>query len=144
MALQGMGVSTFWGFTPAIDLQNAPPAARSAGKWKAAGGDGGGAPLRVLVAGEGDVRNRDTDGAVLDDKFDKQALPKVMQVKDFGFQGRTKYTHLADQDTTFVDRDNPFNGWLQSRVKKDDPLRKKYEAKMGGSKDIDASFRRRK
>ena len=47
MALQGMGVSTFWGFTPAIDLQNAPPAARSAGKWKAAGG-GGGAPLRVL------------------------------------------------------------------------------------------------
>ena len=34
MALQGMGVSTFWGFTPAIDLQNAPPAARSAGKWK--------------------------------------------------------------------------------------------------------------
>ena len=48
MALQGMGVSTFWGFTPAIDLQNAPPAARSAGKWKAAGGGGGGAPLRVL------------------------------------------------------------------------------------------------
>ena len=46
MALQGMGVNTFWGFTPAIDLQNAPPAARSAGKWKAAGG--GGAPLRVL------------------------------------------------------------------------------------------------
>ena len=32
----------------AIDLQNAPPAARSAGKWKAAGGGGGGAPLRVL------------------------------------------------------------------------------------------------
>ena len=47
MALQGMGVSTFWGFTPAIDLQNAPPAARSAGKWKAADG-GGGTPLRVL------------------------------------------------------------------------------------------------
>ena len=98
----------------------------------------------LAKAGEGDVRNRDTDGAVLDDKFDKQALPKVMQVKDFGFQGRTKYTHLADQDTTFVDRDNPFNGWLQSRGKKDDPLRKKYESKMGGSKDIDASFRRRK
>ena len=58
MALQGMGVSTFWGFTPAIDLQNAPPAARSAGKWKAATpaidlqnappAAGGGAPLRVL------------------------------------------------------------------------------------------------
>ena len=61
----------------------------------------------LAKAGEGDVRNRATDGAVLEDKFDRAALPKVMQVKDFGFQGRTKYTHLSDQDTTFVDRDNP-------------------------------------
>merc|ERR1719331_3332955 len=76
----------------------------------------------LAKAGEGDVRNRATDGAVLEDKFDRAALPKVMQVKDFGFQGRTKYTHLSDQDTTFVDRDNPMNGWLQRRHKADNPM----------------------
>ena len=98
----------------------------------------------LAKAGSEDVRNRDTDGAVLDDNFDKASLPKVLQVRDFGFQGRTKYTHLADQDTTFVDKDNPMNGWLKSRGRKDDPLRKKYESKMAGTKDIDAAFQRRK
>ncbi|XP_015790007.1 microfibrillar-associated protein 1A [Tetranychus urticae] len=39
----------------------------------------------------------------LEDQFDKTILPKIMQVKNFGRSGRTKYTHLVDQDTTAFD-----------------------------------------
>ena len=46
---------------------------------------------------------RDYSSATLEDKFDKTVLPKVMQVKNFGRSGRTKYTHLVDQDTTEFD-----------------------------------------
>lgn len=70
-----------------------------------------------------DVRRREATGATLEDNFNKEMLPAVMQVKNFGRSGqyercyscttlliiiiaadswccRTKYTHLADQDTT--------------------------------------------
>ncbi|CAH1786956.1 unnamed protein product [Owenia fusiformis] len=49
---------------------------------------------------EEDVFKRDASSATLEDHFDKTILPKVMQVKNFGRSGRTKYTHLVDQDTT--------------------------------------------
>jgi len=52
---------------------------------------------------EEDVFKRDFSGATLEDHFDKTILPKVMQVKNFGRSGRTKYTHLVDQDTTSFD-----------------------------------------
>ncbi|XP_031618848.1 microfibrillar-associated protein 1 [Contarinia nasturtii] len=47
-----------------------------------------------------EVFKRDFAQATLEDHFDKTILPKVMQVKNFGRCGRTKYTHLVDQDTT--------------------------------------------
>ncbi|CAK9800086.1 Microfibrillar-associated protein 1 [Anthophora plagiata] len=52
---------------------------------------------------EDNIFKRDFSGATLEDHFDKTILPKVMQVKNFGRSGRTKYTHLVDQDTTQFD-----------------------------------------
>merc|ERR1712240_352 len=52
---------------------------------------------------EDQLLTRDYSGATLEDRFDKTVLPKVMQVKNFGRSGRTKYTHLVDQDTTQFD-----------------------------------------
>ena len=49
------------------------------------------------------IYKRDVSQATLEDRFDKTVLPKVMQVKNFGRSGRTKYTHLVDQDTTEFD-----------------------------------------
>ncbi|XP_014275327.1 microfibrillar-associated protein 1 [Halyomorpha halys] len=52
---------------------------------------------------EEDLFRRDFSEATLEDHFDKTILPRVMQVKNFGRSGRTKYTHLVDQDTTQFD-----------------------------------------
>ncbi|KAI2799432.1 hypothetical protein RDWZM_004478 [Blomia tropicalis] len=52
---------------------------------------------------EHDVFKRDVAQPTLEDHFDKTVLPSVMQVKNFGRAGRTKYTHLVDQDTTAFD-----------------------------------------
>ncbi|KAL7038944.1 hypothetical protein ACKWTF_009752 [Chironomus riparius] len=52
---------------------------------------------------EENVLTQDFSSPTLEDHFDKTLLPKVMQVKNFGRCGRTKYTHLVDQDTTKFD-----------------------------------------
>ena len=91
-----------------------------------------------------DVRKRDTDGATGVDKFDRSQLPQVLQVRDFGFAGRTKYTHLVDQDTTYVDKDYEFNGWIQRKNKHHDPIRQAYDNKRAGMGDIDRHFEKRK
>ncbi|KAK4883338.1 hypothetical protein RN001_006657 [Aquatica leii] len=62
-----------------------------------------------------EVFKRDFSQATLDDHFDKTILPKVMQVKNFGRSGRTKYTHLVDQDTTQFD--SPWVGETAQNLK---------------------------
>jgi microfibrillar-associated protein 1 len=54
---------------------------------------------------EDDVRNKDYAAEpTMWDKVNVENLPAVMQVKNFGKRGRTKYTHLLDQDTTVRDK----------------------------------------
>lgn len=69
-----------------------------------------------------DVYKRDFSQATLEDHFDKTILPKVMQVKNFGRSGRTKYTHLVDQDTTQFD--SPWSTETAQNVK--------FHASQGG------------
>ncbi|TYI02379.1 hypothetical protein ES332_A11G263200v1 [Gossypium tomentosum] len=74
----------------------------------------------AATAGAQNIYHRDFSAPTGDDKMDKTILPKVMQVKHFGRSGRTKWTHLVNEDTT--DWNNP---WTYN-----DPLRAKYNAKM--------------
>ena len=47
-----------------------------------------------------DILKRHDFTEATESTVDVSLLPKVMQVKNFGKRGRTKYTHLLDQDTT--------------------------------------------
>jgi microfibrillar-associated protein 1 len=57
---------------------------------------------------------------------DRTTLPKVMQVKNFGRAGRTKYTHLVQEDTTYIAGETPWN--------RNSELLMKYHQKMAGNK----------
>ncbi|KAK0571985.1 hypothetical protein LWI29_024429 [Acer saccharum] len=74
------------------------------------------------TVGSEEIFHRDFSAPTGEDKMDKSILPKVMQVKHFGRSGRTKWTHLVNEDTT--DWNNP---WTYN-----DPLRAKYNEKMAG------------
>eukprot|EP00455_Lapot_gusevi_P002415 TRINITY_DN10962_c0_g2_i6.p1 TRINITY_DN10962_c0_g2~~TRINITY_DN10962_c0_g2_i6.p1 ORF type:complete len:426 (-),score=144.79 TRINITY_DN10962_c0_g2_i6:75-1352(-) len=70
-----------------------------------------------------ELSKRDFNAATgMDQEVDKAMLPKVLQVKNFGLAGRTKYTHLVDQDTT----QNDANPWAaaEREIGQYNPLKK--------------------
>ncbi|EDV28806.1 uncharacterized protein TRIADDRAFT_7634, partial [Trichoplax adhaerens] len=76
---------------------------------------------------EDNLYKRDYAEPTLEDHFDKTILPKVMQVKHFGRSGRTKYTHLVDQDTT-----DASSAWAQESAIN----HKFYYSKAAGRKNL--------
>ncbi len=84
-------------------FQEAPDDERSSAGGRTGGGPQDGLPpLTVALSSGGyEIFKRDFSAPTGEDKFNKESMPKVMQVKNFGRSGRTKYTHLVDQDTTF-------------------------------------------
>ncbi|KAK9864841.1 hypothetical protein WJX84_011330 [Apatococcus fuscideae] len=72
------------------------------------------------------IFRRDFSNPTGEDKMDKTVLPKIMQVKNFGRRGRTKWTHLVDQDTTEFDND----------IAPTADIRKKFVGKTAGTQDV--------
>lgn len=81
-----------------------------------------------------DARLREYNEPTLEDKYNREALPAVLQVKKFGMRGRTKYTHLVDQDTTD----------FKQGYRLDDGIKNKYMEKRSGVGDINSAGRYRK
>ena len=84
---------------------------------------------RGTVGGE-DIFQRDYTGPTGEDKFDKSALPAVMQVRNFGRAGRTKWTHLAAEDTSVQQTDTV--QYVDDMTDNFAGIRKKMEHKGAG------------
>ncbi len=78
---------------------------------------------------ENDVRKKDYSAPTLEDHVDREKLPQVMQVKNFGKRGRTKYTHLVDQDTTL-------QGMKRIDARPNKKVMESYLSKVSGVKKI--------
>jgi microfibrillar-associated protein 1 len=88
---------------------------------------------RGAFFGDDPLLTRDYTAPTGEDRIDKTLLPAVMQVKNFGRAGRTKWTHLVAEDTTKWDA-----GWASK-----DSMRT-YAQKMGGMGPVDDPRRKYK
>jgi len=68
------------------------------------------------------IKNKDFSAPTEFDKVDRKNLPEILQVRNFGKAGRTKYSGLSKEDTTSKQA-----LWNQNKS-----LVKKYYDKMGG------------
>eukprot|EP00954_Amorphochlora_amoebiformis_P022776 1355613-Amorphochlora_amoeboformis.AAC.1 len=87
-----------------------------------------------------EIFKRDFNQATgLDREVDRSALPKVLQVKNFGLMSRTKYTHLVDQDTTYS------SGKSKRELEDEEELKLKFRGKrkLAGTGRIDNVFRKK-
>lgn len=78
--------------------------------------------------GEEPLYLRDYHEPTAEEKFDKQLLPKVMQVRRglFGKKGQTKHTHLTDVDTTDMSA-----AWSQQNKQV-----QRYQERMAGASGV--------
>eukprot|EP00924_Labyrinthula_sp_SR-Ha-C_P008376 snap_masked-scaffold_11-processed-gene-11.5-mRNA-1 protein AED:0.31 eAED:0.31 QI:0/-1/0/1/-1/1/1/0/390 len=63
--------------------------------------------------GRADPRRQDWQGATADDRRNMEILPEIMQRKNFGKKSQSKWTHLANEDTSKGD-----NLWAESERNK--------------------------
>lgn len=77
--------------------------------------------------------DRNYNEATLEDHFSKDLLPSVLQKRNYGKMSQSKWTHLANEDTSFQ------NMWHA-----DPEFAKKVMSKQGGQKDPEQFFKRRK
>jgi len=80
----------------------------------------------------------------MDKEVDKVFLPKVLQVKKFGLKGRTKYTHLVDQDTT----NHLANPWVHASKMNEELAAQgklvRAERKLAGTGTVQLPHKKRK
>ena len=83
-----------------------------------------------------EILSRDCAQPTGADRSDKDVLPQILQVKDFGKKGKGKWKHLTAEDTTAFDY-----GWGA----KDNSVNFKSISKMGGMKgDLDNPAKKHK
>ena len=71
---------------------------------------------------------------------DKAAMPKVMQVKKFGFRSQVKWTHLTAEDTSRPEGNEPM--WAQD--KRINEKVKRMQGGIKGAADFDRPAAKRK